>query len=132
MMNIMKICKFCILIYLYIYSRFKIYNMIYYFEWKCFLFFLFDNLIWKNEKYCYFVWRVVCVYLCLFWCGNLWLCFRNKKNIFKRLLLLFIWFNCGFFYFLFNEKRLKKNNYERIELWNIVVKIIFILINFFV
>lgn len=55
-----------------------------------------------------------------------------KKNIFKRLLLLFIWFNCGFFYFLFNEKRLKKNNYERIELWNIVVKIIFILINFFV
>lgn len=49
-MNIMKICKFCILIYLYIYSRFKIYNMIYYFEWKCFLFFLFDNLIWKMKN----------------------------------------------------------------------------------
>lgn len=52
-----------------------------------------------------------------------------KKNILKRLLSLFIWFNRGSFHSLFNEKRLKKNNHERIELWNIAVKITFTLIN---
>lgn len=128
-MNIMKTCKSCILIHPHTYSRFKIHNMIYHLEWKCLLFSLFDNLIWKNEKHRYPVWRVVCAYVCLFWCGNSWLCFRNKKNILKRMLSLFIWFNCGSFHSLFNEKRLKKNNHERIELWNIAVKITFTLIN---
>lgn len=49
-MNIMKTCKSCILIHPHIYSRFKIHNMIYHLEWKCLLFSLFHNLIWKKMK----------------------------------------------------------------------------------
>lgn len=83
MMNIMKICKFCILINLYIYSRFKIYNMIYYFEWKCFLFFLFDNLIWKKMKNIVILFGELFVCICVcFDVVNYGYVLGIKKNIF--------------------------------------------------